>query len=209
MGTTDGRTRTRWLRLRALLAGGLVLGIGSAATLAAWNDTEYASGTLTTSTFGIEGSANGGPFAEHATSDTAAEMEFDPDLPELSPGTSGFLRFSVRTTADSTVGGTVSLQTPSISPAASELTAVLTYGVRIAPDGASCDAALFSNSSAPVIVPNGTALSTPVGENARNLEPAAGNSVDYCARVSMLASAGNEVQGETLTATWQFLAESA
>lgn len=205
----DTPGRRRWLRLRALLAGGLVLGVGSAATLAAWNDSEHASGTLTTSTFGIEGSVNGGSFAEHATAATAAQMQFDPDLPGLSPGESGFLQFSVRTTADSTAGGTVSLQTPRISPAASVLTAVITYGVRIMPAGAGCDDALFSNDAAPVIVPNGTALSAAVGENSRELQPAAGNTVDYCARVSMLASAGNGVQGETMTATWQFLAESA
>ena len=199
---------SRWLRLRALLAGGLVLGVGGAVTLAAWNDSEYASSTVTASTFGIEGSANGGPFAEHATADGAAQLVFDPALPLLSPGQDGFLQFSVRTTTDATAGGAVSVQTPTLQGSA-ELQGALEYAVRVMPDGSGCDAALFEGAGADVIVPNGTALDATVPENASELAPEAGNAVHYCVRISMIADAGNEVQGETLTATWQFLAESA
>ena len=198
----------RWLRLRALLAGGLVLGVGGAVTLAAWNDSEYASSTLTASTFGIEGSVNGGDWSEHPTADDAAQLVFDPELPLLSPGQSGFLQFSVRTTADATAGGAVSLQTPVLQGSAA-LQEALEYAVRVVPDGSGCDAALFEQVGVEVIVPNGTALDAGVPENASELAPEAGNAVDYCVRISMIAGAGNEVQGETLTATWQFLAESA
>ena len=62
------------MRLRAVLAGGLVLGIGTTATLAAWNDSEYATTTVTASRFGIVGNTNGGAFTEHATSAAAATM---------------------------------------------------------------------------------------------------------------------------------------
>nr|WP_210418359.1 SipW-dependent-type signal peptide-containing protein [Ruania zhangjianzhongii] len=201
------RGRSRWLRLRALLAGGLVLGVGGAVTLAAWNDSEYASSTVTASTFGIEGSVNGGGWSEHESADGAAQLEFDPALPLISPGQSGFLQFSVRTTADATAGGAVSLQTPSLAGSAA-LQAALEYAVRVVPDGSACDAALFENGGASVIVPNGTALDAAVPENASELAPEAGNAVDYCVRISMVAGAGNDVQGESATATWQFLAES-
>lgn len=201
--------RSRWLRLRALLAGGLVLGIGGAATLAAWNDSEYASSTVTASTFGIEGSVNGGAFAEHASSDSAASLVFNPALPQISPGASGFMRFSVRTTAGSTVGGTVGMQTPTISTDGSTaLRDALRYSVRIIPSGSSCNAALFSNTNAPVIVANDTALTATVPSNSRTLQPAASGSADYCVRLSMLSSAGNDAQGRSLTVTWQFLGQS-
>lgn len=203
------RRRGGWLRLRALLAGGVVLGLGSAATLAAWNDSEYASSTVSASTFGLEGSANGEPFTEHATLEDAAELAFAPPLPQMSPGQSGFLRFSVRTTTSSSVGGTVSLQTPTLSTdGTTALRDALRYGVRVMPGGSSCDAALFTNPSAPVIVPNDSLLTASVPANARNLQAAAGSTVDYCARLSMISSADNAAQGRTLTVTWQFLAES-
>lgn len=202
-------SRSRWLRLRALLAGGLVLGLGSAATLAAWNDSEYASSTVTASTFGIEGSVNGGGWSEHATADGAAQLAFNPALPLISPGQSGFLRFSVRSTAAATTDGTVSLQTPTISTGSTELRDALRYAVRIIPSGSSCNTALFSNASAPIIVANDTALTAVVAQNSRTLAAAAGSTADYCVRISMLTSAGNNAQGKTLTATWQFLAQSS
>lgn len=204
----DRPGRSRWLRLRALLAGGLVLGVGGAVTLAAWNDSEYASSTVTASTFGIEGSVNGAAWSEHASADGAAQLEFDPALPLISPGQSGFLQFSVRTTAPSTAGGAVSLQTPSLDGSAA-LQAALQYAVRVLPEGSACDAALFGNGGADVIVPNGTALDATVPENTSELAPEAGSIVGYCVRISMLADAGNDAQGQTVTATWQFLAESA
>ncbi|UWF76726.1 MULTISPECIES: SipW-dependent-type signal peptide-containing protein [Microbacterium] len=44
--------RLRFRRIQALLAGGLVLGVGAAATLAAWNDTEHGSATFTAGRLG-------------------------------------------------------------------------------------------------------------------------------------------------------------
>ncbi|UFU06512.1 SipW-dependent-type signal peptide-containing protein [Ruania halotolerans] len=205
-GSGAGGRRT-WLRVRALLAGGLVLGFGAAATVAAWNDSEFASGTVTASTFGIEGSVNGGTYAEHATSGEAATLAFSPALPALSPGDAGFMQFSVRTTAASTTGGTVGMQTPVVG-GSSTLADALRYAVRVIPAGSACDAALFSNASAPVIVGNETALTAAVAANSRPLDAAAANEVSYCVRISMLTTAPTTVQGQTTTMTWQFLATS-
>ncbi|SEE76007.1 SipW-dependent-type signal peptide-containing protein [Ruania alba] len=203
---SPGRRRT-WLRLRALLAGGLVLGLGAAATVAAWNDSEYATGTVRSSTFGIEGSVNGGGYAEHATSDAAATLEFSPALPALSPGDAGYMQFAVRTTAASSVGGTVGMQTPTIA-GSTALRDALRYAVRVIPSGASCNAALFSNASAPVVVANDSALTATVGANSRPLEAAGAHAAPYCVRISMLSSAATSVQGQSTTITWQFLATS-
>ena len=41
--------------IRAILAGGLVLGVGAAVTLAAWNDSEFVTGTFTAGTFNLRG----------------------------------------------------------------------------------------------------------------------------------------------------------
>ncbi|MDR2320511.1 MAG: SipW-dependent-type signal peptide-containing protein, partial [Microbacterium sp.] len=57
------RTRRRGLalrRIRAVLAGGLVLGVGATVTLASWNDGEYATGTSTAGTFDVVGGIIGG-----------------------------------------------------------------------------------------------------------------------------------------------------
>lgn len=41
-------------KIRAILAGGLVLGIGAAASVAAWNDSQNGSSTLTTGGYSLE-----------------------------------------------------------------------------------------------------------------------------------------------------------
>lgn len=200
----------RWRQARALLAGGLVLGVGATATLAAWNDSEYAGAEVTASTFDVEGSVNGGEFSDHASAETAAELQFDPALPQISPGESGFLQFSVRTTSDSTAAGTVGMQTPTVDAAgAEELAAGLRYAVRVMPAGSACAAPLFESAAAPVVVPNGTELGAAVDPNANDLQAGAGNAVDYCVRISLLDSTDNGAQGESVSITWQFLAESS
>ena len=40
-------TRSFGVKARAILAGSLVLGVGAAATLASWNDSEFAIGAIT------------------------------------------------------------------------------------------------------------------------------------------------------------------
>src|SRR5690606_31735774 len=65
--TTDAEVQHRRRRsrmIRALLAGGLVLGVGTAVTLAAWNDSEFASGTFRAGTFDLEGSTDGTTFSQ-------------------------------------------------------------------------------------------------------------------------------------------------
>lgn len=49
----------RLRRVRALLAGGLVLGLGAAGTLAAWTDSEFATGVFTSGQFNIQGNVTG------------------------------------------------------------------------------------------------------------------------------------------------------
>ncbi|MGE3194019.1 MAG: SipW-dependent-type signal peptide-containing protein, partial [Microbacteriaceae bacterium] len=55
------------LRVRAALAGGLVLGVSAGLTVASWTDAEYTSSTFTASAFGMQSSVDGAAFSSSAT----------------------------------------------------------------------------------------------------------------------------------------------
>ncbi|MFL0580114.1 SipW-dependent-type signal peptide-containing protein [Dietzia sp. 179-F 9C3 NHS] len=96
---------------RALLAGGVVLGIGASMTLAAWSDSEWASGSFSTGGFTFQGSLDGQNFAEHATEDKAASMTFVTNPEALKPGDSVTASYWVQTNGPV---ATVKLQQPKI-----------------------------------------------------------------------------------------------
>lgn len=100
--TENGVDRKRgWTKARAILAGGLVLGVGAAITLAAWTDQEWARGLFGSGSFGIEGSAGGAPFTEHPDSASAAVLDFQVDADALSPGDEVYAGFAVQLIAAS------------------------------------------------------------------------------------------------------------
>lgn len=184
-------------KLRALLIGGLVLGIGSTLTLAAWTDSEHAKGSFGTSTFGIEGSANGASFTKHASAGSAATMSFA--ATGLSPGSIVHAPFDVRTTAASTVAGQVRLASAEISgePA---VTDYLSYRVAPVPTSTSCDLASYT----------GTAVSPgsvfPLSEE--TVEAHSGNTIRYCFEVKMSSGTPSTAQGKTGSVAWKFAATS-
>ena len=70
---------------RRTAAGGIVLSIGSMATLASWNDSEFASATFTAGRFDLEGSLdNGTTYGQHNPS--AGALTFTAPVTNLSPG---------------------------------------------------------------------------------------------------------------------------
>lgn len=76
-------------KIRAILASGLVLGVGAAVTLAAWSDTVWGSSEFGTtgSDFNIQGSFDGGAnWAEYLTPETAGAMTFAQQADSLVPG---------------------------------------------------------------------------------------------------------------------------
>ena len=82
--------QNRRKKTRAIMASGLVLGVGAAVTLAAWSDTVWGAGTFGTegSAFNIEGSFDGGTtWDEYVTSDNAGPMMFAQNANALIPGT--------------------------------------------------------------------------------------------------------------------------
>jgi len=202
------RRRRGWLRIRAVLAGGLVLGIGSAATLAAWTDNEYSTATVTSGRFGIVGSMNGGAFTDHATS-PGATLTFSPALGAVYPGVTGYTGVQLRSATTATGGfdsvpGVVRMQTS--TAATGPLAAALLYAVRIIPAGSTCTATTFAASST-IIVADGTALTTAVaasGVNTQTLQAAGASTLNYCIQVGLPATAADDTQNLTATVTWQF-----
>lgn len=202
-GMRDAR-RLRSRRIRALLASGLVLGVGAGVTLAAWNDSEYGAASFTTGQFGIQGSTVTNPsvFSDHGAG-APATLAFAPSaqLSALAPGNTVYALFSVRTITPS-VAGAVTMQGATLSGA---LTA-LQYGVKLIPAATVCDATSYAASTT-VLVAAGSALT--VGAAAQTLLANGGNQLNYCFAVSLPVGADNTTQNQSVTATWQFAAVSS
>jgi predicted ribosomally synthesized peptide with SipW-like signal peptide len=204
------RPGTRLRRARAVLAGALVLGVGGIATLAAWTDDEWATATVTSGRFGIVGSISGGAFADHAASPGGA-LTFTPALSAVYPGSpAGFTTVQIRTATTASGGfdsvpGVVRMQTGTSATGA--LASALVYAVRVVPSGSSCNEALFSNASAPVVVANATPLSSDVPttpDAPQTLQAAGGNTVTFCIRIALPTSAPDNTQNLTTSVTWRF-----
>lgn len=194
--------QTLFTRVRAVLAGALVLGVGGSLTLAAWTDTEYAAGQFASSTFGIEGSKDGTTYAEHPAGSPAG-LIFTVNPAAMSPGTASYSLFKVRTTSGTNVPGTVVLGIPTVSGA---LGGYLTYGVKAIPAGSSCNASTFGASTSVVVAP-GPLLTAGAGAS-QALAPAGASPVSYCFEMALPVGTSNEAQGTSATVTWTLTATS-
>ncbi|WP_424936301.1 MULTISPECIES: SipW-dependent-type signal peptide-containing protein [Bacteria] len=193
--------RIRWRRARAILASGLVLGVGTAVTLAAWNDAEYGAATFTAGRFGIVGATDGSTFTEHSSVGAAATLSFQAPPTAMAPGQTVYTLFSVKTLNPS-VAGTVQLLagTPT-----GGLAGMLRYGVR-AIGGTTCNATSYAAGTA--VVPDGSALATN-GSGSLPLPADGASAVSYCFAITLPSGADNSAQGQTMSQTWQFSAVSS
>src|SRR5690606_37281598 len=91
-----------WRKVSAVLAGGLVLGVGAAVTLAAWNDSEFATSDFAAGAFVFQGSTDGTTFADHASQAGAASLTFTTGFDDLSPNSAVYAPFALRLDAAST-----------------------------------------------------------------------------------------------------------
>lgn len=195
--------RLRSRRIRALLAGGLVLGVGAAATLAAWNDSEFGAGTFTAGTFNIVGSTDGTNFTQHPTS-PGAGLTFTGPATALTPGDKAYGMFSVKTVNPS-MAGTVQLKATAGNGSA--LGAHLTYSVRTVSSLANCTAANWGSATQVPGLPAGVAL-TVGATSSQTLNANGGNQINYCVEVAMSTAAPNSAQGTSQNAVWEFAATS-
>jgi len=200
---TPDRKRRRSRMIRAILAGGLVLGVGAAVTLAAWNDSEFASGTFSAGTFDMQGSTDGTTFAQHASAavGTAAVMSFTVNAASLSPTDVATGAFAVRLAAGTTNDGNVVLPAPTSTGTVTNLTyeALLTGSM-------TCTGATTGTS----LITAGTPVTSVAGPAAFTLTKGATlavpGAIQYvCFKVT--AGAGL-TQGQSGTVTWQFTATS-
>ncbi|GAB3570782.1 hypothetical protein GCM10027405_35720 [Arthrobacter alkaliphilus] len=182
------------------MAGGLVLGVGAAVVLAAWNDSEFATGTFAAGTFNLQGSTDGTSYADHAAS-PGATLPFTVNPSNLAPGDTVYVPFAVRLAANTTTGATVTLNTPTAAGSVANLSYEL-----VQPTSFGCS----SSTTGTDLVPAGTALGGALSGvtftlNAGSPASAPGAAVFLCFKVT--AGAGL-VQGQSGTATWQFAAAS-
>ena len=191
--------RNRSRRIRAVLAGGLVLGIGAGATLAAWNDSEYGSATFTAGRFDIVGAADGTTFASHAAVGSPAALTFAATPSLMIPGATTYALFNVKTANPSVAGN---LQWNAVTPATTGLAVFLRYGVRTIPPATACTSTSYAAGTS--VVPDTSALATN-GTVTQPVSANGGSTVNYCIAVTLQSAADNTVQGASTTLTWQVL----
>ncbi|MFC4224961.1 SipW-dependent-type signal peptide-containing protein [Lysinibacter cavernae] len=191
-------TSHKW---RAVLAGGLVLGVGAAVTLAAWNDSEFATGTFTAGTFNLEGSDDGTAYNEHSTLGTADALGFTVAPNNLAPGDTVYAPFSVRLDDQTTKDAVVTVSAEASTGVVTNLTYTL---VTTSTNG--CNAAAVAAGTS--IVAAGAALGSVPGGVTFDLEQGATGSAGEAVNLCFAVSAGSIGQGQSGTATWKFTASS-
>lgn len=218
MGRRQAATKpgTAFSRLRALLAGALVLGVGASVTLASWTDSDFAAGSFGASVFQTESNATK-PYDALATwnaNDVSPGATLVFTASAMSPGTVVYAPFAIRTKAAS-VAGEVVLGTPAVTSSGTgnaDLGAALRYRVV---RSATCQASAFTGTPAFVVGSDGAKPLTQ-GQAAGVVNPLAaasatlpGAPIQFCFEVTLPAGANNALQGQTATAIWQFTATSS
>lgn len=196
------RQQDRKRKRKAILAGGVVLGLGAAVTLAAWSDDVFASGDFTTGSFELEGNAaivdgDTEGFAEHDAA-PGAVLTFALDPGEVAPGDTNYAPLALR--VDGTQDALISIPTVTNSNAA--LTDFFTYTVYSGVQPVACNegdisggteaytGAMGAAGTAAAAVTAPQASATPVG-------------TPLC--IAVLAEDDQSLpQGETTVITWEF-----
>ena len=201
------RRQLRGRRIKAILAGGLVFGVGAVGTVAAWTDSETADGSFNAGTFDIELSING----EWTSTN---EMTFD--TAPMFPGSKVYAPVFVRTSPDTTIGGDLTVKGNGIGSPNAMANALVYRAVTrtITPEeveGFTCASGSFSASATYAFGgASGTVgLKFPItSANEPTLEAVGGSVQAYCFEVSLPNDASSDAQGLSASHTWTFDAES-
>ncbi|MGY1551866.1 SipW-dependent-type signal peptide-containing protein [Microbacterium sp. A588] len=193
--------RVQSLRLRAVLAGALVLGVGGTATLAAWTDQEYASAQITAGTFSIVSRTAQAPtFAPHDTAANAVALPLN--AANLYPGQSRAAWIQITTVG--TVPGSVQLTGVSAPVNDARGTALgNALSVRIIATTTTSGAApscTTATTGGVTYTGIGTVPALPV----QTLQANGANFVNYCVVVTLPANTPTGAQGGVVTPTWTF-----
>lgn len=195
-------------KVKAVLAGGLVLGVGAAVTLASWTDQAYVDATFGTSSFNIQVDTQGGgeAWVEADTEAAASDLVFSVGVEALVPGGTVYAPVSLQTDPSGSVAGTVTLEGARPGSGADQaLFDALTYTVTELEQGATCaDGAVGGT---PLVAGRLTDGSAP---DAIALAADGGDRADLCFAVTLPpeASSNTDLQGVTTSALWRFAATS-
>lgn len=190
--------RQRGRKVAAVLAGGLVLGVGTMATLASWNDSEFAKAEFTAGKFVFQGTADNSEWNDHNTADGAASLTFTTPVANLTPGDVVGASFAVRLGAGTTHGADVTVT--SLAPTGAN-GPHLSYKLLKTATFA-CDK---NTTGEEVLVAD-----TDLGTGSKTFElaaPTSGNGAPYYVCFQVKAK-GSLLQSEKANATWQFSAVS-
>lgn len=189
-------------KVSAVLAGGLVLGVGAAVTLAAWNDSEFATGTFAAGSFNLEGSVDGTTFSDHDDADSAAVVFNTADHQNLSPGETVYEPFWLRLSETSTSAATVELE--GVTGTGGENVPYLSYSIFEV--DAECSATGVADA---VEVGSGATLGEAVSAQAISLAAGSGENPGEAAQLCFAVTAAEGLlEGESAATTWQLLATS-
>lgn len=190
-------------KVLAILAGGLVLGVGAAVTLAAWNDSEFAQGEFTAGSFNLEGATNGaaGTYEDHDVAGNPAALTFTLPADNLTPGDSVAAPFWVR--LDETTTHNALLTATGVT-GTGDNAANLSYDVyTLAPE----DTCNISTSG--TTIASGDDLTEFTAGTAADLVAGAGTAAGTPVQLCFVVTAESTlVQGADAAATWQFTATS-
>lgn len=188
--TADERRTRRGRKVKAVLAGGIVLGLGAAVTLAVWTDNEFVNGVFATGEFVFDGSTDGAAFADHATS-PGAPLAFELATAQaMTPGDSVSAPFAIRLQTSQAAAEV------ELTNATTDAATGYTYSVT--------ETTAFGCGGGTSVIPS-TALGA--GAGTASLGSMANDDVrNFCFTVT----AGPSIaQSTTTTAIWQFAATSA
>lgn len=140
---SDNSSATR-RKVFAVLAGGLVLGVGAAVTLAVWNDSEFATSNFAAGAFVFQGSTDGTTWADHESSAEAASLTFSTGFDNLSPDDVVYAPYALQLTSASTTDAGLTAVAPVVT---GDLAGLLSFAsVSTATFG--CDATAFAGGAA-------------------------------------------------------------
>lgn len=199
-------------RIKAILAGGLAFGVGATVTVAAWTDSEEASGSFEAGRFNIELSADG----EWANTD---EAKFDVD--NMFPGQKAYLPVLVKTTTDTTIDGKLTVTNDGATGSANGIVDHLLYRAVTKSDANgypvqfACGESAFDDGNATFVfgAQNASGLQLNTGAVQNDIPEVkvagqAGPTRIYCFEVVLAGNTPSAAQGSTASNIWEFDAES-
>lgn len=208
---TPAESRSR--KRKAILAGGIVLGLGASMTLAAWTDDVWVSSSFSAGRFNVQGAVDlaGTAWGEYNTSGGAGPLIFTVPVTAMSPGDSVFAPLNLRVDpTKNSYDAAITLPTAPSAPATGDANKAFFGALKVTlynvtPSNCSSTGTSLAT---PLSGFNGVALGTTTTSPLLTLNK---NSTPQgiCFKISLPAGAPMTVQGGTTGAlSWNFNATS-